>query len=110
MWNDDPPWSRRRDDLLISTDPALLDVAAVHDFLAHHSYWAAGIPLDVLQRALGGSLCNLSTNLDPKPRPADLDALGPRPNPCRTCPFADVPRQHHWAPMKPQRRSRADCR
>jgi GNAT superfamily N-acetyltransferase len=57
MWNDDPPWSRRRDDLLISTDPALLDVAAVHDFLAHHSYWAAGIPLDVLQRAIAGSLC-----------------------------------------------------
>src|SRR5260370_20928719 len=57
MWNDDPPWSRRRGDFLVSTDRTLLDVAAVHDFLANHSYWAAGIPLDVLQRAIHGSLC-----------------------------------------------------
>jgi GNAT superfamily N-acetyltransferase len=57
MWTNDPPWSRRRGDFLISTDRALLDVAAAYDFLARHSYWAAGIPLDVLQRAIAGSLC-----------------------------------------------------
>jgi GNAT superfamily N-acetyltransferase len=57
MANDDLPYIQHRGDFLISTDRTLLDVASLHDFLAKHSYWAAGIPLDVLQRALGGSLC-----------------------------------------------------
>jgi GNAT superfamily N-acetyltransferase len=57
MWHDDPPYTWRRDDYLISTDRTLLDVAAIHDFLTNHSYWAAGIPLEVVRRSLGGSLC-----------------------------------------------------
>jgi hypothetical protein len=57
MWNDDPPLTWRRGAFLVSTDRTLLDVAAMHDFLANHSYWAADIPLDVLQRAIAGSLC-----------------------------------------------------
>jgi GNAT superfamily N-acetyltransferase len=56
MWND-PPYSQRRGEFLVSTDRTLLDVASLHDFLANHSYWAAGIPLEVLQRAIAGSLC-----------------------------------------------------
>jgi GNAT superfamily N-acetyltransferase/uncharacterized damage-inducible protein DinB len=47
----------RRGDLLISTDPALLDVPMIHDFLANRSYWAAGRPLEVVRRALENSLC-----------------------------------------------------
>ena len=57
MWTDDPPYTQRRGDFLISTDRTLLDVAAIHDFLAHHSYWAAGIPLEVVQRSIAGALC-----------------------------------------------------
>jgi GNAT superfamily N-acetyltransferase len=57
MWTDDQPVTHCRGDLLISTDRSLLDVAAVHDFLANRSYWAAGIPPDVLRRAIAGSLC-----------------------------------------------------
>ncbi len=41
---------------LLSDDPARLDVDAVHAFL-RTSYWAAGIPRDVVARALAGSLC-----------------------------------------------------
>ena len=40
----------------ISTDPARLDLGAVHAYLAR-SYWAAGIPRDVVERAAANSLC-----------------------------------------------------
>jgi hypothetical protein len=44
-----PPYS-------ISTDPARLDLPMITEYLAH-SYWAEGIPLDVVERAVMGSLC-----------------------------------------------------
>ena len=40
----------------VSTDPADIDVAAVHAFLAS-SYWSPGLPRAVLERAIAGSLC-----------------------------------------------------
>ena len=45
----------RRDDYLLTTDPDAVDVAAVHAFL-HESYWARGVPLDVVRRSLEHSL------------------------------------------------------
>jgi N-acetylglutamate synthase-like GNAT family acetyltransferase len=33
------------------------DLARIHDFLARESYWAAGIPLETLHRALQHSVC-----------------------------------------------------
>jgi GNAT superfamily N-acetyltransferase len=47
----------RRGDFSISTDPGLLDVPLIHDFLANRSYWAAGRPLEVVRRSLENSLC-----------------------------------------------------
>jgi len=41
---------------LISTDPGLLDVDAVHAFLTR-SYWSEGIPRGVVARALANSMC-----------------------------------------------------
>ena len=46
----------RRGPYSISTDPALLDPAAVHRYLTT-SYWAQGIPLELVERSLRGSLC-----------------------------------------------------
>ncbi|RYG12437.1 MAG: N-acetyltransferase [Burkholderiales bacterium] len=43
-------------ELRITTDPAELDVGLIHGFLAG-SYWAAGVPLVTVQRALSNSLC-----------------------------------------------------
>jgi len=40
----------------LSDDPARLDVQANHAFL-RESYWAAGIPREVVERSLRGSLC-----------------------------------------------------
>jgi GNAT superfamily N-acetyltransferase len=47
----------RRGDLVISTDPALLDAPLIHDFLANRSYWAKGRPFEVVRRSLDHSLC-----------------------------------------------------
>jgi GNAT superfamily N-acetyltransferase len=46
----------RPDGFTISTDPARLDIAAIHRYLAHDSYWAKGIPLATVERAIAHSL------------------------------------------------------
>jgi len=43
-------------DFSISDDRSKIDVAYVHRFLTQ-SYWAEGIPLDVVSRSISGSLC-----------------------------------------------------
>lgn len=45
-----------RANFTISTDPVKLDIAAIHDFLTH-SYWAEGIPLEIVKRGIRHSLC-----------------------------------------------------
>lgn len=40
----------------VSADPARLDLAAVHSYLSR-SYWAPGLPPEVLRRAVAHSLC-----------------------------------------------------
>ena len=44
-----------RGDYVISTDPSMLDVDAVHGFL-RRSYWATERPLEVVKRSVEGSL------------------------------------------------------
>jgi N-acetylglutamate synthase-like GNAT family acetyltransferase len=41
----------------ISTDTNRLDVDVIHRFLAQESYWSAGIPRVIVERAIGNSLC-----------------------------------------------------
>lgn len=43
-------------DYEISTDPARLDVALIHRWLSEQSYWAAGVPREVVARAIANSL------------------------------------------------------
>jgi GNAT superfamily N-acetyltransferase len=45
----------RRAGYLISTDPALLDLDVIWEFL-RTSYWAAGVPRDVIERSIENSL------------------------------------------------------
>ena len=45
----------RRGEHEISTDPARLDIALVHGFLTR-SYWARGIPLEVVRRSIEHSI------------------------------------------------------
>jgi GNAT superfamily N-acetyltransferase len=50
----DQSW--RRNEFEISTDPARVDLAAVHQFLSTEAYWSPGVPLDVVRRAIEGSI------------------------------------------------------
>ncbi len=36
----------------LDDNPRRIDVAAVHDFLANHAYWAKGRPYDVVERLI----------------------------------------------------------
>ena len=44
-----------RGDYVISTDPSMLDLEAVHGFL-QRSYWASERPLETVKRSIEGSL------------------------------------------------------
>jgi GNAT superfamily N-acetyltransferase len=50
------PFERRREKFCISTDPDRLDIQAMHAYLSR-SYWAEGIPLEVVTKSVEGSLC-----------------------------------------------------
>lgn len=47
---------RQRDGFTVSTDPSRLDLSLVHAYLTR-SYWASGIPREVVARSLRHSLC-----------------------------------------------------
>ena len=46
----------RDSDVLISTDPTLLDISAIHAYLTR-SYWAEGIPKETVAHSVAHSLC-----------------------------------------------------
>jgi GNAT superfamily N-acetyltransferase len=48
--------SWQKEGFTVTCDPALVDGAAVHEFLTQ-SYWAQGIPRERVDRSLKGSLC-----------------------------------------------------
>ena len=41
----------------VSTDRERLDVAMIHRYLSEESYWAAGIPRELVEKSIRGSLC-----------------------------------------------------
>lgn len=47
---------QRHGDILVTTDPARLDLDTIHAFLSG-SYWARGIPREVMERSIRHSLC-----------------------------------------------------
>ena len=46
----------RREGYLVSTDPGRLNLGVIHSFLKG-SYWARGMPLEVVGRSVENSLC-----------------------------------------------------
>lgn len=48
--------SHRRDQFLVTTDPARLDIGFIHGYLAR-SYWSEGIPRETVERSIANSLC-----------------------------------------------------
>jgi GNAT superfamily N-acetyltransferase len=51
------PYEISEDGLLISDDKARLDRPFIHHFLSQHSYWATGVPMEVVDRSIEQSLC-----------------------------------------------------
>ena len=51
-----PVLEATHDGIVASTDPARLDVAAIHTTLTE-SYWSEGISLDTVQRSMEHSIC-----------------------------------------------------
>jgi len=51
------PHELRHGDYLISDDPSHLDVDVIHRYLSRESYWARGIPHEIVERSLQNSLC-----------------------------------------------------
>lgn len=47
---------RRRDDYVLTTDPARVDVPRVHRWLSEESYWAAGRAFEAVEASIRGSL------------------------------------------------------
>ena len=48
---------KEKEDYKVSTDPGELDLAVIHKYLSGESYWAEGIPLETVEKALSNSLC-----------------------------------------------------
>jgi len=42
---------------IFSDDNNLVDVKTVHNYLSTQSYWAKGIPLNIVQKSIANSLC-----------------------------------------------------
>jgi GNAT superfamily N-acetyltransferase len=47
----------RQENFLISTDKSKLNVDVIHRYLCEESYWAKGIPRDVVERSIVNSIC-----------------------------------------------------
>lgn len=52
-----PPVAVQRGAYRISTDPALLDIGVIHEWLSTQSYWAQGRSYEVVARSIAHSLC-----------------------------------------------------
>lgn len=50
-------YNASKDDYLISTDPSLLEVDVIFNYLSGESYWAKNIPRDVVEKSIANSLC-----------------------------------------------------
>jgi GNAT superfamily N-acetyltransferase len=46
-----------RDNYLITTDAAKVDIDVVYDYLSRESYWAKDIPREIVERAVRNSMC-----------------------------------------------------
>jgi GNAT superfamily N-acetyltransferase len=51
------PYAATKDNFLITTDKALLDVDVIHSYLSKESYWAMNVPREVVERSIAGSEC-----------------------------------------------------
>ena len=51
------PYEISEGDVVISDDKARLDMSVIHAFLSERSYWAKGVPVEIVERSIRNSLC-----------------------------------------------------
>jgi len=47
----------QKENFTISTDKSKLDIFYIHRFLSEESYWAANIPLEIVEKSITHSIC-----------------------------------------------------
>lgn len=52
-----PIFELKQKGYVLSTDPARLDLGLIHRYLSEESYWARGIPCEVVRRSIENSIC-----------------------------------------------------
>ena len=52
-----PIIEHQKGEFIVSSDPAKLDMAFTHHWLANEVYWSQGLPLNVFKRMVDNSLC-----------------------------------------------------
>lgn len=50
-------YEESRNGYQISTDPSLLDISIIFNYLSNESYWAKGITQTVIEKSIANSLC-----------------------------------------------------
>ena len=50
-------YQAQKENFLISTDPAKLNTDIIYNYLSEESYWAKGIPREVVEKSITNSLC-----------------------------------------------------
>jgi GNAT superfamily N-acetyltransferase len=50
-------YKTEKDGYMITTDDAAMDVEVIHRYLSVESYWAKGIPTEVVKKSIANSLC-----------------------------------------------------
>ena len=56
MINGEKFYEYQKDNFIISTDPDLLDIDKIHDFVSQ-SYWSHGIPKELVIKSIRNSFC-----------------------------------------------------
>jgi GNAT superfamily N-acetyltransferase len=46
-----------KENFIISTDKSKLDIPYIHQFLSEESYWAANIPIEIVEQSIAHSIC-----------------------------------------------------
>lgn len=46
-----------KENFTISTDKSKLDIFYIHQFLSNESYWAEGVPLNIVKKSIENSFC-----------------------------------------------------
>jgi hypothetical protein len=59
----------------ITTDPSKLQVEVIHQFLTTESYWAPGIPKNIVEKAIENSMC-FGLYLKEKPESTSYTQIG----------------------------------